>query len=135
MLGTRVGWLFNLLSGRPIKFDGALVHRLRTPPPLPTTSIYTRQDGVVAWQTCIHHKRFQQTEDIEVVSSHLGMGWNPAVMSIIADRLAQHPHRWTPYRRRARLNATTATVVGRRSVSAQVGLAPNKSPTKMPVSF
>lgn len=99
---TRVGWLFNFLSGRPIQFDSALVRRLRTPPPLPTTSIYTRQDGVVAWQTCIHHKRFQQAEDIEVVSSHLGMGWNPAVMSIIVDRLAQNPQQWMPYRRRAR---------------------------------
>ena len=95
---TRVGWLFNLLSGRRIHFDEALVHRLRTPPPVPTTSIYTRQDGMVAWQTCTHHKRYPHAEDIEVVSSHLGMGWNPAVMSIVANRLAQVPGKLRPHR-------------------------------------
>jgi pimeloyl-ACP methyl ester carboxylesterase len=95
---TRVGWLFSLLSGRPIHFDQALVQRLRTPPAMPTTSIYTRQDGVVAWQTCIHHDAHPQVQDIEVVSSHLGMGWNPAVMAIVADRLAQPAGQWRRYR-------------------------------------
>ena len=102
---TRVGWLFSLLSGRRVDFNAPLVQRLRTPPPVPTTSIYTRQDGVVAWQTCTHHKRYPHAEDIEVVSSHLGMGWNPAVMSIVANRLAQVPGNWSPYQGPAALRA------------------------------
>jgi hypothetical protein len=102
---TRVGWLFSLLSGRRVDFNAPLVQRLRTPPPVPTTSIYTRQDGVVAWQTCTHHKRYPHAEDIEVVSSHLGMGWNPAVMSIVANRLAQAPGNWRPYQGPAPLRA------------------------------
>ena len=102
---TRVGWLFSLLSGRRVDFNAPLVQRLRTPPPVPTTSIYTRQDGVVAWQTCTHHKRYRLAEDIEVVSSHLGMGWNPAVMSIVANRLAQVPGNWRAYQGPAALRA------------------------------
>ena len=47
---TNVGWLFKLLSGSSPAFDAALSERLRTPPPVPTTAIYSKSDGVVAWQ-------------------------------------------------------------------------------------
>ena len=47
---TKAGWLFRLLSGCSATLDPALSRRLRTPPPLRTTSINSRSDGVVAWQ-------------------------------------------------------------------------------------
>ena len=94
---TNVGWLFRLLSGTPAAINPALSKRLRTPPPLPTTSIYSRSDGVVAWETCCHAKASRQVQDIEINGSHIGMGWNPAVLQIVGDRLAQHPARWQPY--------------------------------------
>ena len=85
---TNVGWLFRLLSGAARGMDPALSERLRTPPPVPTTSIYSRTDGVVAWQTCRHAQPSDQVKDIEVKSSHIGMGWNPAVLQVVAQRLA-----------------------------------------------
>ncbi|MDB5843497.1 MAG: hypothetical protein JWP79_807, partial [Polaromonas sp.] len=95
---TNVGWLFRLLSGTPAAIDPALSKRLRTPPPLPTTSIYSRSDGVVAWETCRHDKPARQVQDIEINGSHIGMGWNPAVLQIVGDRLGQQPSNWQPYR-------------------------------------
>ena len=94
---THAGLLFRLLNGSAPRFDHALSARLRTPPPVPTTSIYSRSDGVVAWQACRHTRRSKLTQDIEVSGSHIGMGWNRAVLSVVADRLAQHPQRWRRY--------------------------------------
>ena len=36
-------------------------------------------------------------QDIEIPGSHIGMGWNPAVLRVVADRLAQRPGDWQPY--------------------------------------
>ncbi|WP_029526772.1 alpha/beta fold hydrolase [Polaromonas glacialis] len=98
---TNVGWLFRLLSGTSAAIDPALSQRLRTPPPLPTTSIYSRSDGVVAWETCRHARPARQVQDIEIKGSHIGMGWNPAVLQIVGDRLGQHPANWQPYQHAA----------------------------------
>ena len=98
---TRVGWIYQWLSGKQISFDAQLSQRLRTAPAVPTTSIYSRTDGVVAWQTCRHdesiNQRRAQIEDIEVRSSHIGLGWNAGVLRIVADRLAQRPGQWRKY--------------------------------------
>jgi pimeloyl-ACP methyl ester carboxylesterase len=94
---TNVGWLYRLLGGEQAPFNPAMSQRLKTPPPLPTTSIYSRGDGVVAWQTCLHDEPSSQVQDIEFRGSHIGMGWNNAAMKIIGDRLAQKPGRWRKY--------------------------------------
>lgn len=96
---THVGWLFRLLSGGSSAMDPALSRRLRTPPPLRTTSIYSRSDGVVAWQTCRHATRSPLVHDIEVDGSHVGMGWNRDVLAAVADRLGQPPGPWRRYAR------------------------------------
>jgi pimeloyl-ACP methyl ester carboxylesterase len=65
--------------------------------PVPTTSIYTRTDGVVRWHLCIDAGG-PRRENIEVLASHSGMGVNPAVMLAVADRLAQPEGEWKPFR-------------------------------------
>jgi hypothetical protein len=65
---------------------------------MPTTSIYSRSDGIVAWPCCIQNDN-PHTENIEVHASHVGMGMNPMVLRILADRLAQPEGAWQPYRR------------------------------------
>jgi pimeloyl-ACP methyl ester carboxylesterase len=67
--------------------------------PVPATSIYTRSDGVVPWESCTEPPS-ATSECIEVVGSHSGLGHNPAVMWIIADRLAQAEGTWRPFRAR-----------------------------------
>ena len=93
---TNVAWLVRLLKGDAASIDEALSERLRKPPMVPTTSLYSRADGVVAWQSCRHGRRRKNVEDVEIEGSHLGMGWNPTVMKVVADRLAQAPRRWRP---------------------------------------
>jgi pimeloyl-ACP methyl ester carboxylesterase len=68
-------------------------------PQVPTTSIYSRSDGVVAWQSSLEQAGVH-TESIEVVSSHIGMAVHPAVLFAIADRLAQSEGDWKPFERR-----------------------------------
>jgi pimeloyl-ACP methyl ester carboxylesterase len=95
---TRAGWLFRVLNGQPALFDDATHARLRRCPPVPTTAIYSRTDGVVAWQACRQAAGRGQSENIEVQGSHMGLGWNMQVFDVIADRLMQPEGTWNPYR-------------------------------------
>lgn len=86
---TNVGWLFKLLTGAEPAPDPVLMKKLRTAPPVPTLSIYSRNDGVVAWQTCRQDRACDTAEDIEIDGSHMGMGWNPEVLKIVGERLSR----------------------------------------------
>lgn len=50
------------------------------------TAIYTKDDGIVDWRYCRSGKR---GIDFEVPGTHVGLVFNPAVYTIIAERLAQ----------------------------------------------
>jgi pimeloyl-ACP methyl ester carboxylesterase len=67
------------------------------PLPVPATSIYSRLDGVVAWQACLDEVS-ERAENIEVYASHLGMAHHPTVLWAVADRLAQGAGAWAPFR-------------------------------------
>jgi len=67
------------------------------PLPVPTTSIYSRYDGIIAWQTCLERPS-ARAENIAVLASHIGYGHNAAVVWAIADRLAQPRGQWAPFR-------------------------------------
>jgi pimeloyl-ACP methyl ester carboxylesterase len=72
---------------------------LREPPPgIPTTAIYSKTDGVVAWRNCVERPS-EKTDNIEVYASHCGLGVNPAVYFAIADRLALPETDWRPFDR------------------------------------
>ena len=66
------------------------------PLPVPSSAVYSRTDGITAWQNCISETD-DKTENIEVVSSHFGFIANPAVFYIVADRLAQSEQNWQPF--------------------------------------
>ncbi|MEX0340096.1 MAG: esterase/lipase family protein [Arenibacterium sp.] len=67
-------------------------------PTMPTTAIYSRTDGICAWQNCIE-KRAPHTENIEVKASHCGLGHHPSAVYAIPDRLAQPEDNWKPFDR------------------------------------
>ncbi|MCP3984980.1 MAG: alpha/beta hydrolase [bacterium] len=69
---------------------------LRQPLDVPTTSIYSRTDGIVHWQSCLEEEG-PERENIEVDCSHTGMGFHPTVLEVIADRLGQPEGEWHPY--------------------------------------
>jgi pimeloyl-ACP methyl ester carboxylesterase len=71
---------------------------MKLPPPVPSTAIYSRTDGVVAWQGCLEQDG-AQTQNVEVAGSHCGLGHNPAVLYAIADRLALPEDEWCPFDR------------------------------------
>lgn len=89
---TNAWRLFEWLSGQRAE-DHRLLAQVRRPPPVPTTSIFSRTDGVVAWQTCLNAD-LPHTENIEVHASHFGMGMNPLALYAVGDRLAQSPDQW-----------------------------------------
>jgi pimeloyl-ACP methyl ester carboxylesterase len=72
------------------------------PLPVPATSIYSRLDGIVAWRACLDEAS-TFAENIEVRAAHHGFGYHPAVLYVVADRLAQAPGEWSPFRRPDRL--------------------------------
>jgi pimeloyl-ACP methyl ester carboxylesterase len=92
---TNAWWLFERVSGHP-EPDAQMQAALRVAPPVPTTSVYSRTDGIVAWQ-CSLNPPGPLAENIEVHASHIGLGLNPLAMVAIADRLAQDPARWQPF--------------------------------------
>jgi hypothetical protein len=59
--------------------------------------VYTRTDGIVHWSTCLV-ERGPAAENVEVHGSHCGLGFNPAAVMVIADRLAQRDGEWTHFR-------------------------------------
>ena len=70
------------------------------PQGIPTTAIFSKGDGVVAWQTCVE-KPSPLTDNIEVYASHCGLGVNPSVFFAVADRLALPDKEWKPFDRGA----------------------------------
>jgi hypothetical protein len=80
--------LFRLMNaGRPVRLDLEGFRRRITPPPVPCTAIYTREDGIVAWPCCLEPEA-EHTENVEVRGTHMGLPYNPAVIRAIAERLA-----------------------------------------------
>ena len=57
---------------------------------VPSTSVYSRHDGIVPWQNCIEPESAVH-RNVEVRCSHLGFGVDPATLWLIADRLAVPP--------------------------------------------
>lgn len=66
--------------------DRYIAEREQRPIDVPITSIFSKKDGVVDWRTCIDSVS-PRAENVEVTSSHLGMGIDPDVWRIVADRL------------------------------------------------
>src|ERR1044071_160002 len=81
--------IFRLINrGKPVKLDLEGFSRRITPPPVPCTAIYTKSDGIVAWQCCMEDDA-PNVENVEVRGSHLGLAHNPSVIRLIAERLVR----------------------------------------------
>lgn len=74
--------------------------RERREPPVPTSCLYSVTDGVVPPQEATIDGNPAMHENIRVPGSHIGLGFNAIVMTIVADRLAQPEGEWRPFRPR-----------------------------------
>lgn len=98
--------LYEALSGERAD-DAAIRKRYAGPLPVPSTAIYSRLDGIVAWRASMQDVDAAEiaaevaadsaAENIEVRSAHLGFGHHPAVLAAVADRLAQPEGTWRPF--------------------------------------
>ena len=68
------------------EIERAIKDRYATPLRVPVTAIYSRRDGVVAWQACID-KWSPNVRHIEVSETHVGLGFAPRVLAIVADEV------------------------------------------------
>jgi len=94
---TNVTWLYNLMSAKRVeKLPKALIKRMKMKMPVPATSIYSPTDGVVA-NRCSQELKSPYTQNVMVLGSHCGMGFNPLVLWVVADRLAQSPNDWQKF--------------------------------------
>jgi pimeloyl-ACP methyl ester carboxylesterase len=77
------------VPGHPLLDDGQ-------PLAVPVTAVHTRSDGIVPWKTCLIQDA-PTAENLRVRGSHVGLGFNPAALYLIADRLAQAEGAWVPF--------------------------------------
>ncbi len=99
---THAWRLYEMVSGRSIDRESDHFN-LEQAPPMPTSSLFSKSDGIVAWQGSIQRKDqgmgHKDTENIEVLASHVGIGLNPGAWWAVADRLAQPEGEWQAFRK------------------------------------
>ena len=84
MAGVRAAHLYNVFRyGHPASVEMRFLRDLAAEPRVPTTSIYSRSDGVVNWKACLR----SDVNAIEVKGSHVGLALNPEVYRILAHLL------------------------------------------------
>ena len=101
---SNVGVFWRRLTGETLPASTEQLRALSAPLPVPSTSIYSRSDGVVAWRAC-RQAEGALSENVEVRGSHIGLGFNPAALWVVADRLAQPIGTWTLFRPSGRVAA------------------------------
>jgi len=70
------------------EIERAVADRYATPLRVPVTAIYSKRDGIVAWQACID-RWSPRVRNIEVSETHVGLGFSPRVLGLVADELAR----------------------------------------------
>ncbi|TMC52848.1 MAG: hypothetical protein E6J20_10225 [Chloroflexi bacterium] len=84
MAGVHAAHLYNVVRYRhPASVEMRFMRDLGAEPRVPTTSIYSRSDGVVNWKACLR----PDINAIEVNGSHVGLALNPEVYRILGHLL------------------------------------------------
>jgi pimeloyl-ACP methyl ester carboxylesterase len=87
---SNVRTIWKLLTGQKYEPPNPeRVSRLAKPIPVPSTSIYTRADGVGAWRACLEEDGGQR-EKVEVNATHIGLGFHMPALWVIALIRATH---------------------------------------------
>jgi len=96
---TNAWRVYQFTSGHKVDDrDSHMGGAISAPPPVPTTAIYSKTDGICSWKTCIEEPT-DIAENIEVKGSHCRLGHHPASAYAIAARLAQKEGAWAPFDR------------------------------------
>lgn len=92
-------WIYRLLNGgQKVKnVNSSFLDDLPNPTPVPTTSIYSKEDGIVPWKLCMEIEEDSTHQNIQVRGSHIGLGVNTSVLTIISDRLKLTKDNWVKF--------------------------------------
>lgn len=103
MIGVLGHWV-NRRSASELAGREGLLHWECDRPAMPCVAIHSPIDGIVDEYACHipgyivkQSTRKAPRENIRVLSSHVGMSFNPWVMLAIADRLVCSPDHWLPF--------------------------------------
>lgn len=81
------GWVQRTTGMTPVEMSNILRERQKTPITVPIRSIYSKLDGVVAWQACIDDVN-PDVEHFEIHGTHVGMGANVDVFRLVPELLS-----------------------------------------------
>ena len=86
--------VFALLDTGPERMPLSMRTRLRQRPPVPVTSLYSKDDGVVHWKQCLETET-AVSENIELPGArHEDLPLHPRALEVITHRLAQPGDPW-----------------------------------------
>lgn len=89
--------LVGMLDSGPERMPLVVRQRLRQRPPVPCTSLYSKDDGLVRWQQCVDHDS-ADCEHIEIPgATHETLAMHPLALEVITHRLAQPEDQWRPF--------------------------------------
>ncbi|MFA5120386.1 esterase/lipase family protein [Zavarzinia sp.] len=102
---TNAWQIFERLSGKSVDevAETYSSHLFEPVEGVPTTAIFSKSDGIVAWRGCLEELG-PQRQNIRVRGSHCGLGHNVAALFAIADRLAQREGEWRPFQPKGALS-------------------------------
>jgi alpha/beta superfamily hydrolase len=97
---NNVEWIYMALNGgkRVRNVNKSFLDDLPNPAPVPTTAIYSKEDGIVSWQMCMEKEEDSLHQNIQVHGSHIGLGINTAVLTVIEDRLKLNAENWRKFK-------------------------------------
>jgi alpha/beta superfamily hydrolase len=83
---TRVGAAIEARGFDLEEIDAVIAERETRPITVPITAIHTKRDGVVSWRACVD-RRSPNVQNIEVRTTHFGLGIHHEVFAIVARAL------------------------------------------------
>lgn len=90
---SSISSVYERLSGLAID-DPQLQALAKGHPQVPTTSLVSKGDGVVCWESGVLEGSRKHETVLIKTASHLGLPVHPVALWVVADRLAQRPTRW-----------------------------------------
>ncbi len=87
--GPKYTTVSRFYRGKDVDMDAIeqeTIERYKTPLTTPTTALYSRRDGIVAWRACIDHWSPNVTH-VEVGTTHIGMPFSREVLRQIESHM------------------------------------------------
>ena len=89
---TAIAGFYRLQGWNLDEIDRLVASANRTPIRVPVTAIWSRRDGIVAWQAAVDDFT-PEVENLEAASCHWALGLDPEVLAALPERLQQAPGR------------------------------------------